>query len=670
MPEISHLIAAPLLDYLRAHKIALDDVTHTQAAYALFGTPRLEWDRFAQLIALAHAQDAHSHDLRAHLSAALSAAAGRMAPGPASGLLRWTLTPAQLYTQIVRWLLPSLMPAVTVTARQLDALRLEIVAGLVEGAQDSEPFFALLGHLWAALPHLLQLPHALVEAEIGPRRGRYTITPPPASRMPRRLLAADEQLTRAWDVAASLHAALRNANAELSRLRALGDDTSRQAQAQAEALDAARAQLADATRQAAQFSALAQSHAEASAALRADVEALRGQHATLKREAEARVASLKASAAALEAELTALKRDHAQLLAQYEASQEQLALATQDREGFERLASDTRSALDAQLRQFAEQEGKLRLAQRASAEAAEQVQALTRRMRELEAALADATKAAQAQALITQTREEERDALAQRAAALEATLALAAQEHEALAQRAAALEARAQEADARAGAASRLITLLLSTARHELRAPIEQLAQLARASGQDTGLSDQLQRLAGELRLRVSHLFDLERIHQGELTSEAPQQLAPAQLFDELQHVLAPELHQRGNSLQAEATRTIQTIEADVPKLKKALHHLLHNANTLAQDETLRLKLSRDRKQCTRFELRFTGEAAPLELWGQALAQPDQADPAQLPAAVRHTIAEALITALGGALSVRSDEAQAQLWSFSLPDPS
>jgi K+-sensing histidine kinase KdpD len=126
----------------------------------------------------------------------------------------------------------------------------------------------------------------------------------------------------------------------------------------------------------------------------------------------------------------------------------------------------------------------------------------------------------------------------------------------------------------------------------------------------------------------------------------------------------------RGNTLQMEATRGIQALTLDAPKLRKALHHLLLNAGARSHQSTVRLKLSRDRKPGTRFELRYQGEPLPLERWDQTLARPD--DPTssgELPGAVRHTIARALIEALGGALHIKDTADGEQSLSFVLPDP-
>lgn len=660
MPEVSSLIAAPLWGYLRQHHVDVSEPQRQQQTRsALFGVSRMDWQSFAMLCQLAAAQDQRSGDLNDALERALRG----LPLGASLLLLGWTVTPQQLYAQSIRWLLPTLIPAVTITSRRLDDERIEVVAGLVEGAEDCAPFFSLLGHLWGALPNLLQLPAALIDADVSARRGHYVITPPPALRLPRRLLSPRDGVTRAWAVAAGLHAQLGQARAELGKLRALTDGKAAAEQRLTAALDEERrgaaALRAAAAQQATLAADTAREHAAAAAALRADLGSLRAQLAAAQAAQASSEQAATSARTALQARITELEAAQTSGEAALAAARAERDQSAQDRESFERLAAETKTRLDKTLSQLSEVDAQRRLAENTLVAATEESAQRAAALDDARAALAAATAAADAATVAN-------EALAAEVEALRARIEAAELE-------AARLVARRDAAQADAARWEQLVTLILADARAELRAPVEQLQQLGRAAAEGAedhaALGQRLQRLAGELRLRVSHLFDLERIYTGRLALDEPQPIKAAQLIDELTSVLAPDMEARGNTLQMEATRGIQEMKLDAPKLRKALHHLLLNAGARSQQSAIRLKLSRDRKPGTRFELRYQGEPLPLEQWEQTLARPDDpASSAALPDAVRHAIARAMVEALGGALHIKDADGEQSL-SFVLPDP-
>lgn len=658
MQEVSSLIAAPLWDYLTRCGVDVSALRRQQQTRrALFGVERMDWESFSQLCTLAAAHDQDGMPLRDALDAGLDA----LPFGQALHLLGWTLTPQQLYTRSVRWLIPSLLPAVTITARALPDERVEIIAGLVEGAQPCQAFFAQLAQLWRALPRLLSLPDALVDVETTARQGRYIITPPPAHRLPRRLFTAQDSLRRSWSIATHLHTQLTHTRGELGHIRAIKDEAAhselalraallqheRDAAGTRDALtrleaqaQAARDALAQQVEEAEQADASARVHAQASNTLRRDVETLRAQLA----EATANAKNSAAERDKLAEELRVVRRD--------------IQHITQDREGFERLASETKAHLDRERAKLSELDARYRLAENTLRVTREEAQAQRLAHDALEAQLQQAQRQLDAQ------QQGEANALG----ALQTQLASALAEVDALRAQHTTLTDQRDQAREDATRAAHLATLLLADARAELRPPIEQLQQLGRSLVEPGSqpLATQLQRLAGELRMRISHLFDLERIYTDTLTLDAPQTLGATQLLDELSSVLTPETSARENSLTLEATRGVQELTLDVPKLRKALHHLLLNANALSSGGALRLKLSRDRRPGTRFELRYPGEAMPLERWRTTLARAEEDE--TLPGAVRHTIADAMITTLGGALTLKESAEGEQAISFVVPD--
>ena len=146
-------------------------------------------------------------------------------------------SPAWLYRTAIRWALYRALPAIEARLVILDGSHIEIHARLREGARPCPQIFHFASGAVRAMPRMIGLPDAVVEATIEPGGAVYRVTLPPslgllarAWRFLRALLSAGSVLHVLEEQQLELHAqhvALLKAHADLleseSRFRALAD---------------------------------------------------------------------------------------------------------------------------------------------------------------------------------------------------------------------------------------------------------------------------------------------------------------------------------------------------------------------------------------------------------------------------------------------------------------
>lgn len=165
------------LRMLALQRIDVDDLVGDLHLEGVDGTRRnvlIPWDAVAEIGERLERRLGGGHALEA-----LGASIVTSRPMPAlRRLAGWTASPSSLYRFGLRWLA---LHAPRECASRLEVLadgRLELHLVMPEGARSSGPLLRLLTGAARALPSLLDLPDAIVDARIGPHSARLRITPP------------------------------------------------------------------------------------------------------------------------------------------------------------------------------------------------------------------------------------------------------------------------------------------------------------------------------------------------------------------------------------------------------------------------------------------------------------------------------------------------------------
>lgn len=214
-----------------------------------------------------------------------------------------------------------------------------------------------------------------------------------------------------------------------------------------------------------------------------------------------------------------------------------------------------------------------------------------------------------------------------------------------------------KDARDRAARAERLISIFLDDIRVELRAPLEQIARssaaLARASAEEAPhLLTDVQLAIGEIKLAISHLFDLNDIERGELTLDR-KPLSMKRFIDEIGIVLKPRYEARRNQLLLTCDPAVETATVDVSKLRKILHHLLSNASLAVQEREVRMEvkqLNPESGPALAFAMQYEGGRPTEDDYETILAAPELTEADDVACAVRHTIAQAFVDLMHGTL--------------------
>jgi len=106
---------------------------------------------------------------------------------PLIHLLGLAASPLQVYTLVVRWLGPKLYPGHTSTLERLPGGELRVVLEIEPGLRGCAAFFRSTLATFQALPRVLGLREAQVEAKISPRSAEYLIQLPPSASLVARL---------------------------------------------------------------------------------------------------------------------------------------------------------------------------------------------------------------------------------------------------------------------------------------------------------------------------------------------------------------------------------------------------------------------------------------------------------------------------------------------------
>ena len=146
---------------------------------------------------------------------------------PLIRLLGLAASPLQIYTLVVRWLGPKLYPGHRSTLERLPDRRLRVRLEIEPGLRGCEAFFRSTLATFQALPRVLGLREAQVEAKIMPRFAEYRITLPPSASLAARLRRVfeifsgsrsaieelaeqQEQLRKSYDALSASYAQLRD----------------------------------------------------------------------------------------------------------------------------------------------------------------------------------------------------------------------------------------------------------------------------------------------------------------------------------------------------------------------------------------------------------------------------------------------------------------------------
>jgi two-component system, cell cycle sensor histidine kinase and response regulator CckA len=137
-------------------------------------------------------------------------------------------SPRLVYRAIVRWFGPQLVPWIGASYEDLPDGRIRVVMEIPEPLRQCAAFLHYTAGAYRSAPRLLGQPDALVEAEITPRRGVYSILPPPDLTLAARARSAIrvfggsrvalDELVRQQDQLRRSHAALADSRADLERI--------------------------------------------------------------------------------------------------------------------------------------------------------------------------------------------------------------------------------------------------------------------------------------------------------------------------------------------------------------------------------------------------------------------------------------------------------------------
>jgi PAS domain S-box-containing protein len=124
--------------------------------------------------------------------------------GPVQRVGALLLEPRQVYAFFSRWIGPSLFPRVLPRLFEQAGGKLLMTLELPRELRGSRTFFEISHGGIAAMPSVIVLPHAEVEADLDDHGGRYLIAPPPSRAVGARLLGRLRLLAKAQQAVAGL----------------------------------------------------------------------------------------------------------------------------------------------------------------------------------------------------------------------------------------------------------------------------------------------------------------------------------------------------------------------------------------------------------------------------------------------------------------------------------
>ena len=210
-------------------------ITDTGVSPTRVAVSQVEWPDFVEFMKRLERAIGGAAELEA-----CGSAIDEMKPAAAlRGLAGLTASPLSLYRAAIRWALRRAIPGIETTITVIDENHIEIHARLKEGMRGCSQIFHFAVGGTRALPRILGLQDALVDAEIGPNEALYRVTLPPSptifartKRFVRTLVSAGDVLRTLETQQLELHAehdALQKAHAALAenqeRYRAFTDAT-------------------------------------------------------------------------------------------------------------------------------------------------------------------------------------------------------------------------------------------------------------------------------------------------------------------------------------------------------------------------------------------------------------------------------------------------------------
>lgn len=138
----------------------------------------IEWEDLCTLFARLDEVCANKCDVADLGSLALETDAAGL--GVVRKMLRLVASPNLLYRVVFRWAGNRIFPHIVATYEELDDGRISGTLTIPDGCCDSPNFFKVMVGNFRALPQVLGLPSAIVDAEITERHMACLITPPPS----------------------------------------------------------------------------------------------------------------------------------------------------------------------------------------------------------------------------------------------------------------------------------------------------------------------------------------------------------------------------------------------------------------------------------------------------------------------------------------------------------